>query len=232
MATFKLRSKIGNTWKKIEAFFPKDSLSRLLLQFALIVVAGTFLSNHFAEKREVENRKLTLLREGLDERTKFVNEFTKIVNRRLFLMQLVYWEIHLHNEATDYRQNQLKSKYEDYYQILVEWNSYLHYHLISLDNHFGKHKEMIDKMRVTYKLDKLPSVDSLRELTVKVMQKKFGALHKQLKKAKDKRIEFKQKIEDTDLESLKEEYVGLADVTYQYLELIYILSRDPNTLRN
>jgi len=231
MGEIKFRNIIRNSWVRIETFFPKDSVSRLLLQFALIVVAGTFISSHFAEKREAENRKLTILKQRLDERTKFVYDYAKIENSRLFLMQLVYWELYLHNEINDYRQNQLKLKYEEYYQTLVEWNSYLTYHLISLDNHFCNYNEFTDKILTMPRFNKLPKTENLRDLTLKVMQNKFGLLHTQLKKGKDKRLELNSALEKSELEALEKGYADLPEITYQYLDLIYLFSTNPDTLK-
>jgi|GEM_PF-6339235 len=223
-------SKIKLFWEKIEALFPKDSVLRLLLQFFLIVVAGTFISNHFAEIREKENRDLTILKQKLEDRTKFVYEYSKIVNSRLFLMQLVYWELDLHNEINDYRQNQLKMKYNEYYQTLVEWNSFLTYHLISLENHFCNYNQLSDKLFTMNRFNLLPKSKNLRDLTLKVMQKKFGALHKRLKKCKDKRLELNLILAESERSSLKKGYKNLPDITYQYLDLIYQLSTNPETL--
>ncbi len=222
---------IRSLWKRIEALFPKDSVSRLLLQFFLIVVAGTYISGHFAGKREAENRKLTILKQKLENRTKFVYDYSKIVNSRLFLMQLVYWELHLHNEINEYRQNQLKIKYREYYQTLVDWNSYLTYHLISLDSHFCDYNQLSEKLFSMKRFNLLPKSDNLRDLTLNVMQRNFGMLHKHLKKCKDKRLEFQCILNKLELDELEKGYTDLPEITYQYLDLIYQLSTNPETLK-
>jgi len=227
-----LIERIKTFWKVLEAVFPKDSLSRMLLQFSLVVVLGTALTSYFTSVREKNIEQRELLITNLNDRTSFVYELTKAVSTRLFHMQLVYWELTIHNETNHYRQKELLKKYNAYYDILIEWNGSLKYHQLAMDFQFAAASEKIRKIIEVHKLDKLEVSDSLSKLSSEELHSKFQMLHRGLKKAKDKRIEMKQKLSEADLESLRRSYKELPDVAYQYLTLIHEISRDPVTLRS
>ncbi len=215
---------IKNFWQKIEQTFQEKSVARTLLQFLLIIVIGSFLSSKLSSMNATQARNADLFHIRITEQKKFIDKFTIEANRRMFLMQLVYWELTLHNEINDYRQDELKKKYDDYYDELIDWNVLLHYHLTSMEYHFPSSESMVHEIITEKKLNPLPVNLSLRALASDVLQNKYSKLHRELKKAKDKRLEKHEKLTEKEINIINAKYKELHSIVYHYLELLFRLS--------
>jgi hypothetical protein len=213
-------------WRRIEAAFPKDSLSRLLLQFLLIGIVGGLISARYSASLSREERRLSLARQDHAQRYDFVSEFVKLTNERVFLMQLVYWELGRHDDVSEYRQRELEKKYTAYYDVLVKWNTSLQYHVSSLDYHFRFAPKNLDEILERYSLERLPRGHSVRSMTMDVVQERFKYFHEEMKEAKDKRLEIGSTLGPDTLEELDRRYSQLHEVIYEYMELMFILTRE------
>jgi len=219
-----LRSLVCNQflqiWSGLETAFGKDTFARVLFQFVLAVVAGSYLSHAFSQQREQENRRLALAEERSEQREQLLETVSKAVYSRLFAMQLVYWEMTLHNELSEERQKLLKDKYEGYAVKLGEWNATYPVYEKALQRHFRGGDKYLGAAAKSATPAEGKTI-GIGALTTEQLQPALKSFHGKLKRGRDKRLVEASLLTEKEIEDLETEYAQVLTIVNNYVNTLH-----------
>jgi hypothetical protein len=150
-------------------FEKRESTRALILGFLLTTVGGAYITWLLSTRSWSRQTRIDLYRKRFDEGTAFLDEFSRAVGRRFFLMQRFLWAI----DSLD--SHQVQTKEREYFESVLTWNaSYWVYR--------NKIRLLIDDAQANAFLDyqddfRLENPESLHYMFVKA--------HRDVLKAKD-----------------------------------------------
>ncbi len=94
-----------------------SKLVLLLIGFILTTIAGGLISSWLQRVSWKRQARVDLYKKRYEEGTQFLNEISKLIGYRYFLMQRLLWAI------TDSQENKLQEIEGKYFKAVIEWNS-------------------------------------------------------------------------------------------------------------
>lgn len=98
----------------MDYFIPK--LCLLIIGFALTTIAGGILTNFFQKQTWKRQAYLDLFKKKYDEGTKFLDELSELIGKRLFFIQRLAWAL----SENDHERIERMEK--EYFDVVKIWN--------------------------------------------------------------------------------------------------------------
>jgi hypothetical protein len=109
-----------------------NALVLLVLGFTLTTLVGGFLGNYFQERAWQNRDRVRRLESERAAATSVFEELSRLMDRRLYRMRRILWGIQSGRGA-----DEMSQRWEDYREVLFQWNDNLNRNLALVQRYFG-----------------------------------------------------------------------------------------------